>query len=79
MESSSGNRFWVDWFLVRHLVLFYYWFMVFYYLISPSNAFDINIKIEEHDYDTYAKYLPFNLNDQKIRQIAQENLLIRTN
>ena len=57
MESRSGNRYWVDRFLARHLVLFYYWVMVFYYLLSPSNAYDINIKIEEHAYETYAKYL----------------------
>ena len=43
MESRSGNRYWVDRFLARHLVLFYYWVMVFYYLLSPSNAYDINI------------------------------------
>ena len=52
MESRSGNRFWVDRFLAKHLVLFYYWVMVFYYLLSPSNAYDINIKIEEHAYET---------------------------
>jgi len=46
MESRSGNRYWVDRFLARHLVLFYYWVMVFYYLLSPSNAYDINIKLK---------------------------------
>ena len=55
MESRSGNRYWVDRFLARHLVLFYYWVMGFYYLLSPSNAYDINIKIEEQAYETYAK------------------------
>ena len=74
MESRSGNRYWVDRFLARHLVLFYYWVMVFYYLLSPSNAYDINIKIEEHAYATYAKYLTVNPNDQRIREIAQDEI-----
>ena len=74
MESRSGNRYWVDRFLARHLVLFYYWVMVFYYLISPSNAYDINIKIEEHAYETYSKYLTVNPNDQRIREIAQDEI-----
>tara|TARA_Y100001968_G_scaffold244133_1_gene228100 strand:+ start:543 stop:1046 length:504 start_codon:yes stop_codon:yes gene_type:complete len=74
MELRSGNRFWVDRFFARHLVLFYYWVMVFYYLISPSNAYDINIKIEEHAYETYAKYLNIYPNDQRIREIAQDEL-----
>ena len=72
MESRSGNRYWVDRFLARHLVLFYYWVMVFYYLLSPSNAYDINIKIEEHAYETYTKYLSVNPSDQRIREIAQD-------
>ncbi len=74
MESRSGNRYWVDRFLARHLVLFYYWVMVFYYLLSPSNAYDINIKIEEHAYETYSKYLTVNPNDQRIREIAQDEI-----
>ena len=74
MESRSGNRYWVDRFLARHLVLFYYWVMVFYYLLSPSNAYDINIKIEEHAYETYVKYLSVNPSDQRIREIAQDEI-----
>ncbi len=74
MESRRGNRYWVDRFLARYLVLFYYWVMVFYYLLSPSNAYDINIKIEEHAYETYEKYLTFNPNDQRIREIAQDEI-----
>ena len=74
MESRNGNEFWVDRFLARHLVLFYYWVMVFYYLLSPSNAYDINIKIEEHAYETYKKYLDVNPSDKKIRKIAQDEI-----
>ena len=74
MESRSGNSFWVDRFLTRHLVLFYNQGIVFYYLLSPSNAYDINIKIEEHAYETYAKYLTVNPNDQIIRKIAEDEI-----
>ena len=74
MESRSGNRYWVDRFLARHLVLFYYWVMVFYYLLSPSNAYDINIKIEEHAYDSYEKYLTVKTNNHRIREIAQDEI-----
>ena len=73
MESRSGNRYCVDRFLTRHLVLTYYWVM-FFYLLSPSNAYYINIKIEEHAYKTYAKYFTVNPNDQKIREIAQDEI-----
>tara|TARA_B100001250_G_scaffold317156_1_gene279610 strand:- start:72 stop:260 length:189 start_codon:yes stop_codon:yes gene_type:complete len=46
--------------------------MAFLYLLSLSNAYDININIEEHAYKTYAKYLTANPNDQRIREIAQD-------
>ncbi len=39
--------------------------MVFYYFLSPANAYDVNIKIEEHAFETYSKYLIDNPNDQK--------------
>ena len=31
--------------------------MIFYYLLLLSNRYDINKKIEDHAYETYAKYL----------------------
>ena len=72
MEKRGGNKSWIDRFLARHLVLIYYWFMVIYYLVSPQNAYDINIKIEEHAYHTYSKYLEKFPNDTKIKEIAQD-------
>ena len=48
--------------------------MVFYYILSPSNAYDINIKIEEPKYETYAKHLTVNLNDQRIREIDEDEI-----
>jgi len=43
-------------------------------LISPANAYDVNIKIEEHACETYSKYLIDNPNGQKIKEIAQDEL-----
>lgn len=74
MQRRGGDKFWIDRFLARHLVLIYYWIMVIYYLITPKNAYDINIKIEEHAYKTYKKYLDDFPNDAKIKEIAQDEL-----
>tara|TARA_B100000902_G_C26789441_1_gene659094 strand:+ start:87 stop:590 length:504 start_codon:yes stop_codon:yes gene_type:complete len=74
MERRGGDKFWIDRFFARHLVLFYYWIMVVYYFFSPTNAYDVNIKIEEHAFNTYTKYLKDNPNDQKIKEIAQDEL-----
>tara|TARA_B100000941_G_scaffold252521_1_gene199679 strand:- start:565 stop:1074 length:510 start_codon:yes stop_codon:yes gene_type:complete len=74
MERRGGDKFWIDRFLARHLVLIYYWIMVIYYFCSPKNAYDVNIKIEKHAYNTYTKYLKDNPNDQKIKEIAQDEL-----
>ena len=74
MEKRGGDKYWVDRFLARHLVLIYYWIMVIYYFFSPTNAYDVNIKIEEHAFNTYTKYLKDNPNDLKIKEIAQDEL-----
>ena len=74
MEKRGGDKFWIDRFLARHLVLVYYWIMVIYYFCSPTNAYDVNIKIEEHAFNTYTKYLKTHPEDQKIKEIAQDEL-----
>ena len=74
MERRGGDEFWIDRFLARHLVLIYYWIMVFYYLLSPINAYDLNMKIEEHAYETYSKYLEENPDDHRIIEIAKDEL-----
>jgi len=74
MEKRGGDKFWIDRFLARHLVLVYYWIMVIYYFCSPTNAYDVNIKIEEHAFNTYTKYLKTHPDDQKIKEIAQDEL-----
>ena len=57
----------------RHLVLAITgsWFFIISFL---ANTYDVNIKIEEHTFETYSKYLIDNPNDQKIKEIAQDEL-----
>tara|TARA_B100000900_G_scaffold395310_1_gene393574 strand:- start:142 stop:645 length:504 start_codon:yes stop_codon:yes gene_type:complete len=74
MELREGNKYWIDRFFAKHLVLLYYWIMVVYYLIDPIHAYDINMKIEKHAYETYVKYLAWNPLDEKIKKIAQDEL-----
>ena len=74
MELREGNKYWVDRFFAKHLVLLYYWIMVAYYLIDPINAYDINMKIEAHAYETYVKYNAWHPEDKKIAEIAEDEL-----
>ena len=59
METREGNKYWIDRFLAKHLVILYYWIMVGYYVLDPLDAYDINMKIEKHAYETYIKYLSY--------------------
>jgi len=72
MERREGNKHWIDRFFAKHLVLVYYWIMVGYYLIDPVDAYDINMKIEKHAFETYTKYLSVHPEDKKIQEIAQD-------
>ena len=72
MELRDGNRYWIDRFFAKHLVLLYYWIMVGYYLINPTNAYDINMKIEMHAFETYTKYSAYHPEDKKIAEIAKD-------
>ena len=74
MEAREGNKYWIDRFFAKHLVILYYWIMVVYYLVDPIHAYDINMKIEKHAYETYVKYLAWNPLDEKIKKIAQDEL-----
>ena len=74
MEFREGNKYWIDRFFAKHLVLLYYWIMVGYYFIDPIHAYDINMKIEKHAYETYTKYLAWNPLDAKIAEIAEDEL-----
>ena len=74
MERRGGDQYWIDRFFAKHLVLLYYWIMVGYYLADPSNAYDINMKIEKHAFETYTKYSAYHPEDIKIAEIAQDEL-----
>ena len=74
MERRGGDTHWIDRFFAKHLVLFYFWVMVGYYLIDPINAYDINMKIENHAYETYVKYGAYHPEDTKIQEIANDEL-----
>ena len=74
MEAREGNKYWIDRFLAKHLVILYYWIMVGYYVLNPINAYDINMKIEKHAFETYTKYSAYHPEDTKIAEIAQDEL-----
>ena len=74
MELREGNKYWIDRFFAKHLVLFYFWIMVGYYFVDPINAYDINMKIEKHAFETYVKYSTWHPEDKKIAEIAQDEL-----
>ena len=48
--------------------------MVGYYVLDPLDAYDINMKIEKHAYETYIKYLSYHPEDKKIAEIAEDEL-----
>ena len=74
MERRGGDKHSIDRFFAKHLVLLYYWIMVGYYFADPSNAYDINMKIEKHAFETYTKYSAYHPEDAKIAEIAQDEL-----
>ena len=48
--------------------------MVFYYLINPIGAYDLNEKVEWHAMDTYAKYLCKHPDDIEICKIMNDEV-----
>ena len=74
MESKGGNRYWVDRFVAKHLVLVYYWINVFYYWVAPRSAYHLSYEVEIHAAETYGKYLAFNGPDEKILEILNDEL-----
>jgi len=74
MESRGGNAYFIDRFVAKHLVLVYYWINVFYYWVSPRNAYHLSYEVEVHAATTYAKYLAENGPDDKILEILNDEL-----
>jgi len=74
MESRGGNRYWIDRFVAKHLVLIYYWSNVVYYWMAPRLAYHLSYEVEIHAATTYAKYLALNGHDDKILDIMNDEL-----
>jgi hypothetical protein len=74
MESRHGNRYWIDRFVARHLVLLYYWINVAYYWLAPRAAYHLSYEIEIHAATTYGKYIAKNGKDEKILEILNDEL-----
>lgn len=75
MESRDGNKYWIDRFFARHLVLVYYWINVVYYWLAPRAAYHLSYEIELHAAETYAHYLAYeDWNDKKIWEIMNDEI-----
>ena len=74
MESRGGNRYFIDRFVAKHLVLIYYWINVVYYWLAPVSAYHLSYEVEIHAAETYAKYLALNGHDEKILEILNDEL-----
>ena len=48
--------------------------ILFYFIFGSVNAYDINMKIEKHAYETYVKYSAWHPEDKKIMEIANDEL-----
>lgn len=60
MESLGGDRSWFDRFVAEHAALLYYWVLIFLYLVSPKNAYNLSELIEWHAVDTYREFTDAN-------------------
>lgn len=74
MESIGGADRWVDRLFAWHLVLVYYWIMVGYYYFDAVDAYHLNAGIELHATETYLDYLWEHPEDQKIAEIAVDEM-----
>lgn len=74
MESIGGADRWIDRLFAWHLVLVYYWIMVGYYFVNAVDAYHLNAGIELHATETYLAYLWEQPEDEKIAQIAVDEM-----
>ena len=74
MESRGGNRYFIDRFVAKHLVIIYYWSNVVYYWVAPRLAYHLSYEVEIHAAETYAKFLALNGHDDKILEILNDEL-----
>lgn len=57
MESLGGTEEFGDRFIAQHIAFFYYWIVVSLYIVSPATAYNLNMYVERHAFDTYDKFL----------------------
>jgi len=57
MEELGGDSVFLDRFVAQHIAFVYYWLVVALYILSPATAYDLNMNVEQHAYDTYDGYL----------------------
>ena len=57
MESLGGTDEFGDRFIAQHIAFFYYWIVVTLYILSPAIAYNLNMYVERHAFDTYDKFL----------------------
>ena len=74
MESRGGNRYWIDRFVARHLVLLYYWINVAYYWVAPKSAYHLSYEVEVHAAHTYEEFLTRFPNDEDISRIRDDEV-----
>jgi len=74
MERRGGHSAWIDRFLAYHMVLVYYWIMVFYYFVAPVSAYHLNAEVELHAAETYGEYLTRHVDDEKIIAILNDEI-----
>ena len=74
MESRGGNAYFIDRFVAKHLVLIYYWVNVVYYWLGSSVCIPSVLRSRVHAATTYAKYLAYNGEDEKILEILNDEL-----
>lgn len=60
MEELGGNERFFDRFLAQHIAFGYYAFVIFLYLLNPTEAYSFNQGVEEHAFATYDEYLKEN-------------------
>ena len=74
MELRGGSKYWIDRVFAYNLVIIYYWIMVVYYFLNPSSAYHLNAGIEFHATETYLTYFFEHQEDEKIAQIAVDEM-----
>lgn len=60
MESLGGSERFTDRFLAQHIAFFYYWIVVILYLAAPAVAYNLNMHVERHAFETYDIFLKEN-------------------